>query len=103
LSTPVDEEALWDALRDVYDPEIPVNIVDLGLVYRLEVKDDGAVELDMTLTAPLCPAGPSIVADARDKLLAVPGVTRAQVNLVWQPLWNPEMMSDAAKAELGYA
>ena len=98
----IDEQALWDALRTVYDPEIPVNVVDLGLVYRLEVKDDQSVEVDMTLTFPGCPAGPSIIMEAKEKLLAVPGVKAARVNLVWQPLWNPEMMSDAAKDELGY-
>ena len=98
----LDEKALWDALREVYDPEIPVNVVDLGLIYRLEVKDENVVEVDMTLTAPGCPIGPQIVAETKDKLLGVPGVAKAQVKLVWQPMWNPEMMSDAAKDELGY-
>ncbi len=98
----VDEKALWDALRDVYDPEIPVNIVELGLVYRLEVKDGDKVEMDMTLTAPGCPVAPQIMAEAEAKLSAVEGVADVKVNLVWTPLWTPEMMSDAAKDELGY-
>lgn len=98
----LDEKALWDALREVYDPEIPVNIVELGLVYRLEVKDGDNVEMDMTLTAPGCPVAPQIMAEAETKLSAVEGVAGVKVNLVWTPLWMPEMMSDAAKDELGY-
>ena len=98
----IEEKALWDALHEVYDPELPVNIVDLGLVYRLEVKDGKHVEIDMTMTAPMCPAAPMILSDAKQRLLDVPGVESAQVNLVWQPLWNPEMMTDAGKDELGY-
>jgi FeS assembly SUF system protein len=98
----LDEKALWDALRDVYDPEIPVSIVELGLVYRLEVKDGNKVEIDMTLTAPGCPVAPQIMAEAEEKLHAVPDVADVKVNLVWTPLWTPEMMSDAAKDELGY-
>jgi len=98
----LDEKALWDALREVYDPEIPVNIVELGLVYRLEVKDGDNVEMDMTLTAPGCPVAPQIMAEAETKLSAVEGVAGVKVNLVWTPLWTPEMMSDAAKDELGY-
>lgn len=98
----IDETALWDALREVYDPEIPVNIVELGLVYRLEVKDGGRVEVDMTLTSPGCPVAPQIMADAETRLSAVEGVATVDINLVWTPLWTPEMMSDAAKDELGY-
>jgi FeS assembly SUF system protein len=98
----IDEKALWDALREVYDPEIPVNVVDLGLIYRLQVSNDQRVEVDMTLTAPACPVAPQVMAEAKEKLLGVPGVESVKVNLVWQPLWNPEMMSDAAKEELGY-
>ena len=98
----IEEKALWDALREVHDPEIPVNVVDLGLVYRLEVKEGGMVDVDMTMTAPACPVAPQVMAEAKEKLLGVPGVEKVHVNLVWQPLWNPEMMSDAAKDELGY-
>ena len=98
----IDEKALWDSLREVYDPEMPVNVVDLGLIYRLEVKEGNLVEVDMTMTAPACPIAPQIIAEAKDKLLGVAGVEKVHVNLVWQPLWSPEMMSDAAKDELGY-
>ena len=98
----LDEKVLWDALREVYDPEIPVNVVDLGLIYRLEVKDDKNVEVDMTLTAPGCPVAPQIMAEAEMKLSAVDGVGDVKINLVWTPLWTPEMMSDVAKDELGY-
>ena len=89
-------------MHEVYDPEIPVNVVDLGLIYRLEIKEGNKVEMDMTLTAPGCPVAGQLVAEAKDKLLGVPGVESATVNLVWQPLWNPDMMSDVAKDELGY-
>lgn len=98
----LEEKALWDALREVFDPEIPVNVVDLGLIYRLEIKEGNQVEVDMTLTAPGCPVAPQVMGEAKDKLFGVPGVEKVNVNLVWQPLWTPEMMSDAAKDELGY-
>lgn len=96
----IDEQAVWDALKTVYDPEIPVNIVDLGLVYRLEIKDD-RVEVDMTLTAPGCPVGPAIAEEVRRKLLAVAGVKTAHVQLVWEPFWNPDKISEDGKAILG--
>jgi FeS assembly SUF system protein len=98
----IDEKLVWDSLKEVYDPEIPVNVVDLGLIYRLEIKDDKRVEVDMTLTAPGCPIAGPMIDDAKSKLLSVPGVESAVVNLVWEPLWSPDMMSDVAKDELGY-
>ena len=98
----LEEKQLWDALREVFDPEIPVNVVDLGLIYRLEVKDGNKVEVDMTLTAPGCPVAPQVMGEAKDKLFGVAGVEKVDVKLVWDPLWNPAMMSDAAKDELGY-
>lgn len=98
----MEEKALWDALRQVYDPEIPVNVVELGLIYRLELKEGGKVQVDMTLTSPACPVAPAVMADAKQHLLDVDGVKSVEINLVWQPLWNPEMMSDVAKDELGY-
>lgn len=98
----IEEKALWDALREVYDPEIPVNVVDLGLIYRLEVKDEDRVEVDMTLTAPGCPVAPQVMSEAKEKLLSVPGVDKVDIKFVWDPLWNPEMMSDTAKDELGW-
>jgi probable FeS assembly SUF system protein SufT len=101
----VAEEAVWDQLRTVYDPEIPVNIVDLGLVYDCQVTNspDGETQVDvkMTLTAPGCGMGPAIAQDARLKILAIPGVDEADVELVWDPPWNQEMISEAGKMKLG--
>lgn len=100
------EEALWAQLRNVYDPEIPVNIVDLGLVYTLEVNpnEEGEgykVSMQMTLTAPGCGMGPAIAEDAKNKLLLVPGIEDAEVNLVWEPAWNQGMISEEGKMKLG--
>jgi len=100
------EEALWAQLRNVYDPEIPVNIVDLGLVYSLEVtqsEESGGyiVSMQMTLTAPGCGMGPAIAEDARNRLLLVPGVETAEVNLVWDPPWNQGMISEEGRMKLG--
>ena len=101
----VAEEAVWDQLRTVYDPEIPVNIVDLGLVYDCQVNNNpgtGAfVDVKMTLTAPGCGMGPAIAQDARIKILSIPGVDEANVELVWDPPWNQEMISDVGKMKLG--
>lgn len=102
---PPEEEKLWDALKMVFDPEIPVNIVDLGLVYNLEVKprDEGGhhVTVDMTLTAPGCGMGPTIAQDAKMKIEQVPGATEADVRLVWDPPWHQDMISEVGKMELG--
>ena len=108
---PVDEADVWRALRQCYDPEIPVNVVDLGLVYDLSVsptrraspgKGDGAdVTVKMTLTAPGCGMGPAIAADARARILALPGVASADVSLVWDPPWSAEMMSPEGRRILG--
>lgn len=98
---PATEEELVAALRTVHDPEIPVNIYDLGLIYRLEPGARGAVEVDMTLTAPACPVAgemPRMVADA---LAGLDGVGEVTVRLVWDPPWSPERMSEAARLELG--
>ena len=101
----VAEEAVWDQLRTVYDPEIPVNIVDLGLVYDCLVTNspggETQVDVKMTLTAPGCGMGPAIAQDARLKILAIPGVDEANVELVWDPPWNQEMISEAGKMKLG--
>jgi probable FeS assembly SUF system protein SufT len=101
----VAEEAVWDQLRTVYDPEIPVNIVDLGLVYDCQVMNsphgETQVDVKMTLTAPGCGMGPAIAQDARLKILAIPGVDEANVELVWDPPWNQEMISEAGKMKLG--
>lgn len=102
---PPDEQLLWEQVKSVYDPEIPVNIVDLGLVYSLEIYpmegDKYGVRMSMTLTAPGCGMGPSIAADARERLMGVPGVSEAIVELVWDPAWNQDMISEDGKMQLG--
>ncbi len=102
----VDEKAVWDQLKTCYDPEIPVNIVDLGLIYDCTVSPDATsglsrVDVKMTLTAPGCGMGPTLAAEARGKILSVPGVNDADVELVWDPPWNPNMISEAGKMKLG--
>jgi probable FeS assembly SUF system protein SufT len=98
-------DALWEQLRRVYDPEIPVNIVDLGLVYSMDVerKPDNAfkVNVAMTLTAPGCGMGPAIAEDAKGKILLVPGVSDADVRITWDPPWNQSMISEEGKMKLG--
>jgi probable FeS assembly SUF system protein SufT len=101
-----DPEAIWAQLRQVFDPEIPVNIVDLGLIYSLEATDepDGRgkhLQIAMTLTAPGCGMGPSIAADAEQRVLGVPGVASARVEVVWDPPWSPERISPAGREKLG--
>lgn len=99
------EQAVWDALKTCFDPEIPVNIVDLGLVYDLAIEgtDSGAhrVAVKMTLTAPGCGMGPVIAEDARQKIAALPTVESAQVHIVWDPQWVPQMISEAGRKVLG--
>jgi probable FeS assembly SUF system protein SufT len=106
-SGPVNETAVWERLRTVYDPEIPVNIVDLGLVYDLRILPASAagerVEVKMTLTAPGCGMGGAIAADAQSKIAAVPGVAEAEVVVVWDPPWSAEMMTPEGKRILGIA
>ncbi|MGZ6970406.1 MAG: putative Fe-S cluster assembly protein SufT [Thermoanaerobaculia bacterium] len=106
-SGPVDEAAVWELLRTVYDPEIPVNIVDLGLVYDLRILPAAAagerVEVKMTLTAPGCGMGGAIAADAQAKIASVPGVAEAEVQVVWDPPWSAEMMTPEGKRILGIA
>ena len=104
LAPEVMEGRVWDKLKTCFDPEIPVNIVDLGLVYDCQVvpeNDRRRVQVQMTLTAPGCGMGPSIAADAERKIMSVPGVTEAQVSLVWDPPWNQHMISEAGKMKLG--
>jgi probable FeS assembly SUF system protein SufT len=100
----VSEEDVWNQLRQCYDPEIPVNIVDLGLVYDCRlIKKDGAarVEVKMTLTAPGCGMGPAIAHDAQSKILSIDGIDEADVQLVWDPPWNQNMISEAGRMKLG--
>ena len=96
------EEKIIARLKTVYDPEIPVNIYDLGLIYKIDLQDDGEVVLDMTLTAPNCPAADFIMEDVRQKVDSVEGVTSSVVNLVFEPEWDKDMMSEEAKLELGF-
>ena len=96
------EEKIVAMLKTVYDPEIPVNVYDLGLIYKIDVSDNGEVALDMTLTAPNCPAANFIMEDIRQKVESVEGVTSATINLVFEPEWDKDMMSEEAKLELGF-
>lgn len=96
------EERIVEVLKTVYDPEIPVNIYDLGLIYRIELSDDGTLDLDMTFTAPSCPAADFILEDVRTKVEAVTGVTSATVNMVFEPEWDKSMMTEEARVELGF-
>ena len=95
------EEAIVAMLKTVYDPEIPVNIYDLGLVYKVDVDDQNNVHIDMTLTAPNCPAADFILEDVRIKVESIKEVNSVEVNLVFEPEWNKDMLTEEAKLELG--
>jgi len=101
----LDDKAVWDVLKTCYDPEIPVNIVDLGLVYDCQInrreKAGAQVFVKMTLTAPGCGMGPTLTNEAKDKIEALPGVDEAEVELVWDPVWNQSMISEVGKMKLG--
>jgi FeS assembly SUF system protein len=94
-------EQVIEQLKTVFDPEIPVNIYELGLIYQVDVAADGATQVTMTLTTPMCPAAEELPPEVETKARGVPGVTSVQLDLVWDPPWSPEMMSDAAKLDLG--
>ncbi|MBQ2779436.1 MAG: DUF59 domain-containing protein [Bacteroidaceae bacterium] len=96
------EQKIVEMIKTVYDPEIPVNIYDLGLIYRIEVKDDGSVEIDMTLTAPNCPAADFMMEDVRQKVEGIEGVGELTLNLVFEPEWSQDLMTEEAKLELGF-
>ncbi len=96
------EENIVRMLRTVFDPEIPVNIYDLGLIYKIDLSEDGNLAIDMTLTAPNCPAVDFIVEDVKMKTAGVEGVKNVDVNIVFEPAWDKEMMSEEAKLELGF-
>ena len=98
---PVTEEQVYEALRDCYDPEIPVNVVDLGLIYEVKIIDDW-VGVKMTLTAPGCPAHSFISQNVQNRLKKIPGVANADVRIVWEPPWEPKMMSEEAKKKLNW-
>ena len=94
-------EAVVEALKEIYDPEIPVNIYDLGLIYGVEVSSEGHAAVTMTLTTPNCPVAETMPMEVELRVAAVPGIAFADVNLVWDPAWDPQKMSDEAKLELG--
>ena len=95
------EQKIVERLKSVFDPEIPVNVYDLGLIYKIDVDDDAVVHLDMTLTAPGCPAADFIVEDVREKIATIEGVKDVDIQLVFEPEWHTDLMSDEAKLELG--
>jgi FeS assembly SUF system protein len=96
------EEAIVKMLKTVYDPEIPVNVYDLGLIYRIDTQEDGQVTIDMTMTAPACPMADFILEDVRMKVEGIEGVKNLTLNLVFEPAWDKDMMSEEAKLELGF-
>lgn len=96
------EGRIVDVLKTVYDPEIPVDIYELGMIYKIDVQDDGSVDIDMTFTAPNCPAADFILEDVRTKVESVEGITTANINLVFEPAWDQSMMSEEARIELGF-
>lgn len=95
------QQAVIDALKEIYDPEIPVNIYDLGLIYGVEVDDEADATVTMTLTTPHCPVAETMPGEVELRASSVPGIRDAEVNLVWDPPWSPEKMSDEARLELG--
>ncbi len=96
------EEKVVEMLRTVYDPEIPVDVYSLGLIYKIDIDDDANLRVDMTLTAPNCPAADFIVEDMRMKLESIEGIRSVDINIVFEPEWNKDMMSEEAKLELGF-
>jgi FeS assembly SUF system protein len=100
MSTALRDQVI-EVLKGIYDPEIPVNIYELGLIYEVTVDDDSNVHVLMTLTSPMCPVAESLPPEVEEKIAAVDGVASAKVEVTWDPPWDPEMMSEAAKLELG--
>lgn len=96
------QERIIDVLKTVYDPEIPVNIYDLGMIYKIDVDDKGNLDMDMTFTSPSCPAADFIFEDVRTKVESAEGIKSANINLVFDPIWDQSMMSEEAKVELGF-
>ncbi|MBN8875795.1 MAG: SUF system Fe-S cluster assembly protein [Rhodospirillales bacterium] len=96
----VSEEAVVEAIASVYDPEIPVNIYELGLIYAVDLNEDGSVKVEMTLTAPACPSAQELPEQVRNAVMAVPGVTACEVETVWDPPWDPSRMSEEARLQL---
>jgi len=96
------EEQIISKLQTIYDPEIPVNIFELGLIYSVRIDDEMNVEVDMTLTSPACPVAESLPPEVEMKIRSIPGIADLKVNLVWNPQWDKDMMSEAAKLQLGF-
>lgn len=96
------EEKIVEMLKTVFDPEIPVNVYDLGLIYNIDLSDNGEVIIEMTLTAPNCPAADFIMEDVRQRVDSIDGITSTTINLVFEPEWDKDMMSEEAKLELGF-
>ena len=95
------KDKIVEVLKTIYDPEIPVNIYEIGLIYEVEVDPDNVVKIDMTLTSPACPVAGTLPGEVESKVAAISGVASAKVDLVWEPTWTPEKMSEAAKLQLG--
>lgn len=96
------KEKVIEALKTCYDPEIPVDIYELGLIYDIDVNEDSFVKITMTLTSPMCPVAEILPGEVETKVKAVPGIAHAEVDLTWEPPWEPGMMSEAAKLDLGF-
>jgi len=101
MSTTEIKQSVVDVLKTVYDPEIPVDIYELGLVYDVNVEESGSVVVRMTLTSPMCPVAESLPPEVEEKVRGVAGVTDVKIDLVWEPAWTPSLMSEAARLELG--
>ncbi len=96
------ESDIVEVLKTVYDPEIPVNIYDLGMIYKIDLHDNGVLDMDMTFTSPSCPAADFIFEDVRTKIESITGIKEANINLVFEPAWDQSMMSEEARVELGF-
>jgi FeS assembly SUF system protein len=96
----ITETAVVDAISTVFDPEIPVNIFELGLIYTIDILDDGKIKVEMTLTAPACPSAQELPEQVKEAVLAIPGVTDCEVETVWDPPWDPSRMSEEARLQL---
>lgn len=102
MATPFDQTTVISVLKTIHDPEIPVDIYELGLIYEVKVMDDGFVHIEMTLTSPNCPVAESLPAEVEEKVGGIEGATGAKVNIVFDPPWTQDMMSEEAKLELGF-
>lgn len=102
MTAKIEEQQVIDIIKTIFDPEIPVNIYDLGLIYKVDIGDDNVVEVLMTLTAPNCPVAPTLVTNVTDAVKSIDGVADAFVNLTFDPPWDQEMMTEEAKLELGF-